>query len=98
LEPHLPDFLYTLDPAAISKNKAEETLLYVRYHLQREKNNKAIEVLQHYQSLIQARLKELEAKEEEERLQALSGIKDKHLLKKFPNTDFPYGGISANPV
>lgn len=48
-----------LDPSQISKAKAEEVLLYLRYLLQREHDKGKIEIYTRYRNILEARVEDL---------------------------------------
>jgi hypothetical protein len=54
-----PDIFRNIDPSRISRSKAEETLLYVRYLLNREKENTKIRLYESLKVILEARLEEL---------------------------------------
>jgi hypothetical protein len=54
-----PDIFRQMDPSRISRSKAEETLLYVRYLLNREKEPAKIRVYESLKAILEARLEEL---------------------------------------
>jgi hypothetical protein len=58
-----PDLFRNLDPSRISRSKAEETLLYVRYLLNREKQPAKIRVYESLKAILEARLEELTERE-----------------------------------
>jgi hypothetical protein len=58
-----PDIFRNLDPDRISRSKAEETLLYVRYLLNREKEPAKIRVYESLKAILEARLDALTERE-----------------------------------
>jgi hypothetical protein len=54
-----PDLFKNIDPARISRSKAEETLLYVRYLLEREQAPAKARVYENLKAILEARLEEL---------------------------------------
>jgi uncharacterized membrane protein YcjF (UPF0283 family) len=58
-----PDIFRHIDPSGISRSKAEETLLYVRYLLKREEEPAKIRVYESLKAILEARLEELTERE-----------------------------------
>jgi hypothetical protein len=58
-----PDIFRNIDPSRISRSKAEETLLYVRYLLDREQEPAKIRVYENLKAILEARLEELTERE-----------------------------------
>lgn len=58
-----PDIFRNIDPSRISRSKAEETLLYVRYLLNREKQPGKIRVYEKLKAILEARLEALTERE-----------------------------------
>jgi hypothetical protein len=58
-----PDIFGQIDPSRISRSKAEETLLYVRYLLNREKEPAKVKVYESLKVILEARLEELTERE-----------------------------------
>jgi hypothetical protein len=56
-----PDIFKNIDPSKISRNKADETLLYVRYLLTREQDPAKMEVYQNFKLILETRIAELDA-------------------------------------
>src|SRR5687768_12075022 len=59
-----PGIFSQIDPSRISRSKAEETLLYVRYLLNREQEPAKIKLYQEFKTILEARLKELAGQQE----------------------------------
>jgi hypothetical protein len=57
------DIFRNIDPSRISRSKAEETLLYVRYLMNREKEPAKIRVYESLKVILEARLEELTERE-----------------------------------
>lgn len=78
-----PDLFRNIDPSRISRSKAEETLLYVRYLLDREKAPAKIRVYENLKAILEAKLEELREREMlpplESGTRALSGETDASL-------------------
>jgi hypothetical protein len=58
-----PDIFRNIDPARISRSKAEETLLYVRYLLNREQEPAKVRVYEGLKAMLEARIEELTERE-----------------------------------
>lgn len=58
-----PDLFRNIDPSRISRSKAEETLLYVRYLLDREQAPAKVRVYENLKAILEARLEELTERE-----------------------------------
>jgi hypothetical protein len=58
-----PDIFNNIDPSGISRSKAEEMLLYVRYLLNREKDPANIGVYENLKTILEARLEALTERE-----------------------------------
>lgn len=59
-----PYLFNNIDPSRISRNKAEETLLYVRYLLYREKEPLNIQAYENLKAMLEARLKTISDQDE----------------------------------
>ena len=74
------DIFRNIDPSKISRSKAEETLLYVRYLLDREQAPAKIQVYENLKAILEARLEELTEREVlppfEANIRAISGETD----------------------
>jgi hypothetical protein len=58
-----PDIFDNIDPGRISRSKAEETLLYVRYLLKREQDTARIRIYENLKVILEARLEDLTERE-----------------------------------
>ena len=63
MEMDAPDIFSNIDPSGISRSKAEEMLLYVRYLLNREKEPVNIRVYENLKAILEARLEALTERE-----------------------------------
>lgn len=59
----VPAIFNNINPSAISRSKAEEMLLYVRYLLNREKEAAKLRVYENLKILLEDRLEELNERE-----------------------------------
>ena len=58
-----PDIFSNIDPSGISRSKAEEMLLYVRYMLKREEDPVNIRIYENLRAILEARLEALTERE-----------------------------------
>lgn len=81
-----PDIFRNIDPSKISRSKAEETLLYVRYLLDREQEPAKVRVYENLKLILEARLEELTEREVlppvEANIRSISGDSDLAVVNK----------------